>query len=557
MDATGKDALQNGTCATAFALYNAKPEPMRTSDYLLSFVRALPLTLHDVLLTPSENQAFTDLLRHTILSIIVNHGGPAFTHFKPAVDPSASRTIVDCKIPIHTTKVFPLPTMEIDESTIVGNAEVVESMFSAIGLDMASETFTRTVKLIAGDQLSIARLRALTRNRAGHDSFANSYIWAVVIPGIFHYKMAVTHGFMELHYGRNTSPGNPGSLAFHNNLLDRKPIVLTSLPPFRESHNFIFVSLYAHVLCCLELVSGSEDLDGYAQNVSLKQLQDHCAEIVQRFADGNYPESQHPTQGDMVLENAILFLHNALLLRLLTNRVKLLNNWLVNPTGKANAWVKVDLLQEHFNFWIKTIYKAHGSNASWEWLAMISPCINVLCRLATEIHVERSTKHTTPSLNKDIRQLVMSLRQFHVYELQPGREIDDGTDHSGLVADSITLGLQRLSEPLEQFNRTFHKLQSRCTAAPLLGAPYATFGGTEAGDQAPSSSPSPGVSGEDRVAPPTGGAMEVDGSDSGEDSEDQFDDDSGEDLELPVFMSVETAEDIALDMDIEDMFILE
>ncbi|TFY62443.1 hypothetical protein EVJ58_g3854 [Rhodofomes roseus] len=78
MEATGKDALQNGTCATAFALYNAEPEDLLTSDYLSSFARAPPLTLHDVLLTPAENQAFSDLLRHTVLSIIVNYGGPAF-----------------------------------------------------------------------------------------------------------------------------------------------------------------------------------------------------------------------------------------------------------------------------------------------------------------------------------------------------------------------------------------------------------------------------------------------------------------------------------------------
>ncbi|TFY51470.1 hypothetical protein EVJ58_g10547 [Rhodofomes roseus] len=454
----------------------------------------------------------------------------AFARFKPAVDPSAIKTTVDRKIPVHMTEVFPLPTMEIDESTIVGNAEVTKSMFSAVGLDMASDTFTRTVKLIAGDQLSISRLRALTRNRAGHDSFANSYLWAVVIPGIFHYKMAATHGFMEVHYGRNTSPGNPGSLAFHNNLLDRKPIVLTSLPSFRESRDLIFVSLYARVLRCLELVSGTEDLDGYAQIITLEQLEDHCAEIVRRFADGKSvddlrtarsaemregidqrtadgipegargqtedttgseePPPRRPSRGDTVLENAILFVRDALLMRLLTDCVKcgdlgrllivlkvlalyyrgcgrnnyaqevlflvhniknvwpeplrdvVLNNWLVNPTGKANAWVEVDLLQEHFNFWIKTIYKAHGSNASWEWLAMISPCIDVLRRLATEIHsllgAKQGTKHTSPSLDKDIRQLIALLRRFHVYEFQPGREIDDATVRtSGTVQPNV------------------------------------------------------------------------------------------------------------------------
>lgn len=35
------------------------------------------------------------------------------------------------------------------------------------------------------------------------------------------------------------------------------------------------------------------------------------------------------------------------------NRKIVLQNWLVNPSGKADAWVEVDLMQEHLNFWIK------------------------------------------------------------------------------------------------------------------------------------------------------------------------------------------------------------
>ncbi len=30
-----------------------------------------------------------------------------------------------------------------------------------------------------------------------------------------------------------------------------------------------------------------------------------------------------------------------------------IKNWLVNPTGHANGFVPVDLLQEHMNLWIK------------------------------------------------------------------------------------------------------------------------------------------------------------------------------------------------------------
>lgn len=29
------------------------------------------------------------------------------------------------------------------------------------------------------------------------------------------------------------------------------------------------------------------------------------------------------------------------------------NNWLLNPTGGPNSFVEVDLVQEHFNYWIK------------------------------------------------------------------------------------------------------------------------------------------------------------------------------------------------------------
>ena len=31
----------------------------------------------------------------------------------------------------------------------------------------------------------------------------------------------------------------------------------------------------------------------------------------------------------------------------------MIKNWLINPTGKPNAWVPIDLLQEHMNFWVK------------------------------------------------------------------------------------------------------------------------------------------------------------------------------------------------------------
>ncbi|KAF8154044.1 hypothetical protein B0H34DRAFT_799948 [Crassisporium funariophilum] len=107
-------------------------------------------------------------------------------------------------------------------------------------------------------------------------------------------------------------------------------------------------------------------------------------------------------QGDIVFENACLFMRDALLTRLFADCIKsgdsgrvimvlkqwafsyrgngrmkyahemlhllhnltnvwteklrkvVTNNWLLNPTGRENMFVEIDLVQEHLNFWIKS-----------------------------------------------------------------------------------------------------------------------------------------------------------------------------------------------------------
>ncbi|KAJ7333212.1 hypothetical protein DFH08DRAFT_708142, partial [Mycena albidolilacea] len=152
-----------------------------------------------------------------------------------------------------------------------------------------------------------------------------------------------------------------------------------------------------------------------------------------------------------------------------------LNNWLVNPTGNPFSWVEVDLMQEHMNFWIKTIYQAHGSSASWEWLEMVSPCISVLCRLSTTITKvlgsDQGTKHQPADLKNDIALLMASLREHDVYQIK-GRVFakDDGS----LTPDMILIGAQQLTysslNPLMEYNSMFKRLQSRRRMQPLVGS---------------------------------------------------------------------------------------
>ncbi|OSD06261.1 hypothetical protein PYCCODRAFT_1354209, partial [Trametes coccinea BRFM310] len=530
-----KDTQQNGTCATTFKLYDASLADMQMSDLLASLVDAPPLSVNDILLLATENAALTDCLTHTVLRIIVTYGGERFARFQDEVAASLPNT--PDKIPVHKTEIFPLPAMHIDESSTTGNADVLGEIFSVMMYSQLVPLMYRsTLKITAGDQLSISRIRSPVANRAGHDSFGQSFLWALCMPGLFHYKMTATHAVLESHFG-SASTSNPGSLA------DRKPIVLSSLPPFCTCRDLIFVSLYARILHCLQLVSDCDSLDEYAANISFSELQQHAEAIVNKYAaagvvheqrssrdaekrrrahdvETESSESTHEPQpsaaGDMVFENAVLFLRDALVLREFNDTIKVgdsgrivtvlkiwalvfrgsgrmkyahellhlihnlthvwpeplrrivLKNWLLNPTGKDDSWVEVDLLQEHLNFWIKNIYQAHRSNASWEWLGTISPCIDILHRLATQINHDlgsrQGAKHTSPSVERDISELMDALAQHRVYEVEPGRVIDT---EKPVIPNASSAGLAQLAGPLADFNAQIKRLQARCRLTPV------------------------------------------------------------------------------------------
>ncbi|KAI0651871.1 hypothetical protein C8Q79DRAFT_897275 [Trametes meyenii] len=519
-----KDSQENGTCATIFPLFEAREEDMQTTDLLASFDAAPPLTSKDIRHTPVEAALFQQSLEHTVLRDLVSRSD-LFARFRP--DVAACLPGADDQILLHKTEVYPLPAMNIDESSITGNAEVIDTIFQELGFDIGTTKFSGIAHPIFGDQLSIARIRSLMANRAGHESLARSYAFAVFGPGFFHHQMALTHGIIETHWG--TASTLTASLHNLNTVLDRKPIVLSSLPPYRTCRDLIFTCLSACLLQCLERVCGSESLADYADTVTFERFRKDVHEVMVRYQTPSMTPSLESlpvdaicvtlTQGDMVFENACLFIRDALVLREFTDAIKggysgriirtlkllalmyrgsghtkyayellhlvhnlahvwptplrniMIKNWLVNPTGKANSWVPVDLLQEHMNFWIKVIYKANGSNASWAWLATISPCISLLRKLSLDINsalgAKLGSKHQSPTLEKDFAALCDSLRTNAIFEIEPGRVVDKNNVQAGAVPNIVNVGLNQLQGPLNDYNRAFKQLQRRRRMVPL------------------------------------------------------------------------------------------
>lgn len=139
-------------------------------------------------------------------------------------------------------------------------------------------------------------------------------------------------------------------------------------------------------------------------------------------------------------------------------------------------------MQEHMNFWIKVVllilylrdfslkfiqnfYRAHGSAASWEWLEMIAPCVDVLRQLSRNfkqmLGSDVGTAHHPPDLSIDIPDLMASLEEHEVYCFKKGRSLDDDDLP---VPDVVTVGFDALlsgrSSPLKEYNATFTNLQS-------------------------------------------------------------------------------------------------
>ncbi|KAJ7075193.1 hypothetical protein C8R43DRAFT_1143824 [Mycena crocata] len=335
----------------------------------------------------------------------------------------------------------------------------MEEMTRVLGLDVKDPDFCKYVQIVAGDQLTIARQR-----------------------------LADCHGLLETHFGKPSAGArSPGSLGFHNTVLDRLPITLTSLPPFRTCRDLIMVSLYARVLHCLLLVSGHDSLEDYAAAVdSWDTVVSHATQIYEKYANAKtvqelrerrIPEERSEEaqakaakkssdtgtseftdavkRGDSGCILIVPACGSSAIAGVGELRNVILQNWLANPTGKPDSFVEIDLVQEHLNFWIKKVYKADVEGHSWDWLALLLPCIHVLRKLATQINTDlgarQGAKHTIPGLEDDITELMESLDEQDVYVLTEGRVLNDDkkpvpdvlsvgeTVHSGAAVKSKTM----------------------------------------------------------------------------------------------------------------------
>ncbi|KAK7695975.1 hypothetical protein QCA50_000615 [Cerrena zonata] len=105
-----------------------------------------------------------------------------------------------------------------------------------------------------------------------------------------------------------------------------------------------------------------------------------------------------------------------------------LNNWLVNPSGLPGKWHELDLLQEHFNFWLKRLFQKKtmdfDSNFLKECIGLNLSGFGQLRGTFTQIFelTKISGKHTPANTQNDINRLGRHYREADILSFCPGRK---------------------------------------------------------------------------------------------------------------------------------------
>ncbi|THH16899.1 hypothetical protein EUX98_g9229 [Antrodiella citrinella] len=110
-------------------------------------------------------------------------------------------------------------------------------------------------------------------------------------------------------------------------------------------------------------------------------------------------------------------------------RLAVFNNWLVNLQGKPGHFLELDLMQEHFNFWLEELAQHKGKEFDEEWYRdVLSMHVYHFLRLKEEmeasVHLSpRRKTHTEPHLQNEYRETLRVFREFNLHCHHEGRDL--------------------------------------------------------------------------------------------------------------------------------------
>ncbi|KAF9976372.1 hypothetical protein BGZ65_007864 [Modicella reniformis] len=445
---TNQDSFESGTTATVIITEKSAEEERDRNP-----VRHL--CPKDLMLTSENDKHFRDVIRSHLVAALQRN---IKTFEKCSIPPPTKKLL-----PARRTTAYPLPAMDINQSSVRGNKDVIEKMAQDI-LQLDPELFDGLRIIIAGDQLTVLRLRSLIRIRMKDVSPFHRMEWIIPVMQLFHLQMLLGATILRNHYG---SLSTPGSVAFYATLLKRKRVGLEK-PDFHATDELLRHVFDAMALRAWELVLNCHGLQTFTcddprptKAKLMGIIETKVDDLIERFL-----VMRNIDKLDTASKNAAIFLRDMLLYIELSSAIKVgdvgrleevikmltiffqgganknyaaellhlhcglsycwtkntkeavLSSWLVNTTGKKDGWMPADLHQEHMNRAIKMVYAAKGSRSSWSSLQTISTNINTLrhiqTRVESEFNVYHGTDHATTASDSDINRVWRSIREYGI-----------------------------------------------------------------------------------------------------------------------------------------------
>ncbi|ORZ12460.1 hypothetical protein BCR41DRAFT_307838, partial [Lobosporangium transversale] len=207
--------------------------------------------------------------------------------------------------------------MRIDQGTIRGNLEVLEFITEA-ALELPHEWFEGRRILIAGDQLTVSRLRSLKELRADDISSYHRLDWVIPVIQLFHLQMLLASTILRTHYG---TASTPGSIAFNVSLLERKRVSLEK-PDFHATNELLRESFDALVQRAWELTLLSTNLEEFAEGVSDEVLKIELMAKVDTLIDRFLLTGSLEILDGTTSRNSALFLRDMLFYLELSSAIK-------------------------------------------------------------------------------------------------------------------------------------------------------------------------------------------------------------------------------------------
>ena len=180
-----------------------------------------------------------------ILHALVHHGPKWFYQYRYSLgEPEEIE-----KIPIVKSRHVPLRTMDINPSTVSGNADVFTEMFRQAGIGDPTEdgqencgvtAINNTVILVHGDLGTGERIESLQYSRSPESTPFRRLQMVVFVLGLFHLKMACADALWRIFIEAKQSHEDPNSLLSHlAQLRPKEMLKFASNPSFRHMHEVI------------------------------------------------------------------------------------------------------------------------------------------------------------------------------------------------------------------------------------------------------------------------------------------------------------------------------